>query len=130
MVGIPFKDAARSVVKATIGVVNVVAGSPYGKMGPDPSEQIGVNVLASTGIVSNAAINAITNKNSKFGEMNEDDLPPPTLGAQIISILCAIFAVYLVFKCYKKLGKVAIADILAALLCTPCYIAYRLITPC
>ena len=96
--------------------------------------------VGSSGMIGNTinhVASAVTSPSSgeKFGAMgitHQNGLPivdPPTLASQIIGVLCTVFAIYLLYKC-SKAGKISIPEILAAICCTPCYIAYRLAKPC
>ena len=112
------------------------------------------NMFGASGAGMAMATNVVTaamNGGSKFGEMGSDSpqqssysskttsysssrsssvSPRPTIASQIISIFCTIFAIYLAYKCSTKLGKLPIVDIIAAICCSPCYVAYRLVKPC
>jgi hypothetical protein len=52
-----------------------------------------------------------------------------TLMSNISSILCLAFAIYFAIKC-KRNGKIDPLQIVLAILCTPCYILYRVARPC
>jgi hypothetical protein len=47
----------------------------------------------------------------------------------LIGMVVTIIALYLAIKC-KKNGNIDIMQILLAICCSPCYIAYRLAVPC
>ncbi len=52
-----------------------------------------------------------------------------TSGSSIIGTILTLVALYLAFKC-KKDGGIDILQLILAICCSPCYIAYRLAVPC
>ena len=80
---------------------------------------------------------------SKFGKTSPAPAPAPKkfelIGVQLMSntstmnevINYAIlaFALYIAFKC-KKDGKIDFVQLILAICCSPCYVAYRLVRPC
>ena len=74
---------------------------------------------------------------SPFGSMlnDEEHLENPNVFFSLLGWVITIIAIYLAFKCIKpkSLGDIdgnGFMNLIAALCCSPCYIAYRLAVPC
>ncbi len=74
----------------------------------------------------------------KFGNVVSEQFgnattSPSTNGSSsvssIIGTILTLVALYLAFKC-KKDGGIDVLQIILALCCSPCYVAYRLAVPC
>ena len=100
------------------------------------TQAVGSSGMAANAINHVAAAVTSPGPEEKFGQMGmtpqsaTTTVSPPSLASQIISVLCTVFAVYLLYRCSNKLGRVSIPEIIAAICCTPCYIAFRLAKPC
>ena len=81
--------------------------------------------------IANTAKQAAT-ESSTFGE---NSTPSPMTVTQartssnITSIICIALAVYLAVKC-KRNGQIDPLQIVMAICCAPCFIAYRVVRPC
>ena len=65
----------------------------------------------------------------KFGNVVSEQFGNATTSSSIIGTILTLVALYLAFKC-KKDGGIDVLQIILALCCSPCYIAYRLAVPC
>jgi hypothetical protein len=63
----------------------------------------------------------------QFGDSSGNDMVSPK--NTLISTILLIIALYFAFKC-KQNGNIDIMQIILAICCSPCYIAYRLAVPC
>ena len=64
-----------------------------------------------------------------FGKFGATILDESSITNEIINYSILAFALYLAFKC-KKDGKINFIQLIIALLCSPCYVVYRLVKPC
>jgi len=66
---------------------------------------------------------------SKFGYMGTRLMSNTSTMNEIINYAILAFALYIAFKC-KKDGKIDFIQLILAICCSPCYVAYRLVRPC
>lgn len=75
-------------------------------------------------------------KKSKFGydyyyDDEYDDTSFDFGTVNVIQIILLVISLFLAFKCFNAKGSgVKVGELLAAVCCSPCYIAYRLAVPC
>jgi hypothetical protein len=94
-----------------------------------------MNILNNVANLTFGGAAAATTTKGNFGQMNtpvSDDstFPKPTMASQIITVIFMVFALFLAYKCGQKGVKVGIVEVIAAICCSPCYVAYRLVKPC
>ena len=82
------------------------------------------HVAASSGTLGSGIVVA----HKKLIEAPDDEHPSAVY--IVIGNILTLTALYLAFKCKNRLGGLDFGQLIVAFLCSPCYILYRLTTPC
>ena len=81
----------------------------------------GKTILAATGLAGSAAASNMTENNSGAKAHT---------ASYFFGNIATLVALFLAFKCKSATGGIDFMQVFIALICSPCYIVYRLAQPC
>ena len=86
----------------------------------------GISTFSAINPVGNFAMGKVglVDDSEKFGSGEN------SVVSSLFSVFILCYAVYLALKCRGKIGHDMFLNILGAICCSPCYVVYRLISPC
>ena len=80
----------------------------------------GKTIIAATGLAGSAAVS----------DMGQQSNSKAHTASYYFGNIATLIALYFAFQCKSSTGGIDFMQIIIAILCSPCYIVYRLARPC